>query len=97
MSLLQFGLDRWWPHVVAMSLVIQLTVISGAGGGSFNSQIASFVPLRPVWHPGGPSGDSGALLSISDEFQDHISIVFSKLSSNMCVFLSCVFTGRVFQ
>ena len=29
-SMLQFVLDPWWPHVVAMTCVLQLTVISGA-------------------------------------------------------------------
>ena len=42
MSLLQFVLDRWWPHVVAISCVVQLKVISGVGGVILNTQNALF-------------------------------------------------------
>ena len=51
-SLLQLVLDRWWPHVVAMSRV---PGISGADGISLGAQNVLFgIPLRPLWHPGGP-------------------------------------------
>ena len=45
-SLLQFVLDRWWPHVVAMPCVLQLMVISGADGVSFGAQNVKCV----IWH-----------------------------------------------
>ena len=54
MSMLQFVLDRWWPHVVGMSRVLHLTVIWGADGVSCGAQNVLFsMPERPLWHPGG--------------------------------------------
>ena len=38
MSLPQFGLDHWWPHVVATSRALHLSVLSGAGGVSCGAQ-----------------------------------------------------------
>ena len=53
-------LDRWWPHVVAMSRVLRLTVISGADGVSFSSQTVSFGMLVvPTLAPWGTIGQFG--------------------------------------
>ena len=50
-------LDHWWPHVVAMSCVLQVTVISRADGVSFGSQIASVgMPVAPTLAPWGTIG-----------------------------------------
>ena len=35
MSVLHFVLDRWWPHIVVVSLVLEVTVISEQDGVSF--------------------------------------------------------------
>ena len=42
MSLLQFVLLRWCPDVVAMSRILQVTVISGASGVRFGAQNVVF-------------------------------------------------------
>ena len=45
-------LDRWWPHVVTMSRVLQLTVIAGADGVSFGVPNESFgMPVAPTLAP----------------------------------------------
>ena len=54
MPLLQFVLDRWLPHVGALSRVLQLTVISGTDGVSFSAQNVSFsMPVAPTLAPWG--------------------------------------------
>ena len=47
--LLQFVLDRWRPHAVAMSRTLQLTVISAADGVSAGAQnVACGMPVAPL-------------------------------------------------
>ena len=85
MSLLQFVLDRWWPHVVAML--------------RFYNSLAR--PLRPLWHRGGPSGlwgtlehkngDVGGLawISVASGFiRDHISRFVGRIWDNIFVICS---------
>ena len=65
-SLLQFVLDRWWPHVGAMPHVLELTVIWGADGVSVGVQNnslgilvspTSVADLRAILgHSGAPEG-----------------------------------------
>ena len=113
MSLLQFVLDRWWPHEVAMSRVFELTVISGEDGVSFGFQIASFgMPVAPTLAPWGTIGLFRGTLERKKgdvEVQARISIDFGcfsglhfesfwrALDENNVFLLFCVITGYVFQ
>ena len=89
-SLLQFVLDRWWSHVVAMSRVLQLTVISGADG--------TFQRSRALWSTRKETlGSRPGFLSISDVFRDYILRVFGKLWNNVCIFCyACSQVSNVF-
>ena len=103
-------LDRWWPHVVAMSLVSPSTVISGADGVSLSAQIVSFdMPVAPTSAPLGTigrfsgtwehkKGDSGIQAWISVDFGSisgpHFGSVWRTLEQHASC-LSCLFPGHV--
>ena len=50
--LLNFVLDRWWPDVVSLSRVLQLTVFSRADVVSFGARnVSSHMPAAPTLAP----------------------------------------------
>ena len=104
------ALDCCWPHVVAMSGVLQLTVIAGPDGVSFSTQkCVVWHACCAHFHPERPSGDSGAqgerrwdpaldICRVRMGFWTTFSECLARAEATYYVFLSCVLvvTGYVF-
>ena len=108
--LLTVVLVRWCPDVVALSHVLQSTVIFGADVVSFQGQnmslgmlvASNLAPWGTIERFRGLGntrretlGSRFGFLSILHGFRDRYSRVFGELWNNKCVFLSCVFAGHV--
>ena len=107
-SLLKFV---WCPDAVSLSHVLQTTVILARMLSVLVAKACYLACLlRPIWHLGGPSSNSGGLGSTRREtlgFQAWISIDFGgnpgppfgrfllTLEQQLC-FLACVFAGHAF-